>query len=106
MKHIHLSLIAIITLFATSCHSAGNGDSSSSERTPDSVAISYGVQHAQKLIDAEPDTTAMRRVLLDTRAYETSMRQEGLNNSADDYIKAFEDYIRSNDTPLAVALGL
>lgn len=103
MKHFPLSLILILSLF-TSCHSDGNG--TSSERTTDSVAVNYGHRHAQQLIDAQPDTPAMRRVLLDTRAYETRMRQEGLNQSADDYIQAFESHIRANDSTLAIALGL
>lgn len=103
MKQFLLSLLVILPLF-TSCHSNSNG--TSSEHTTDSVAVSYGHRHAQQLIDAQPDTPAMRRVLLDTRAYETRMRQEGLNQSADDYIQAFESHIRSNDSKLAVALGI
>ncbi len=105
MKQFTLALLVILALLS-SCNSNDKGNGSSTDRPIDSVAINYGQKHAQQLLDAQPDSTAMRRIMLDTRAYETRLRQEGLDYSADDYINAFETHIRSNDPALAIALGI
>ncbi len=99
MKHlIFISIAATLTL--TACGGGKKGDSSADPEV-DTVAQRYGRQHAALLIEADPDTTAMRRIILETRSYETKLRQEGLNYSADDYIQAFEEHIRANDSTLA-----
>lgn len=105
MKHLYLVIFTTIILSASCGNSPGNSDPSTSRPT-DSTAVDAGQQQARLMVEADPDTAAMRRILLDTRAAETKLRQQGLNNSADDYIQAFEDYIRSASPTLTRDLGL
>lgn len=104
MKHLNLVIFTAIIL-ASCGNSSGNSDPSACPLT-DSTAVDAGQQQARLMVEADPDTAAMRRILLDTRAAETKLRQQGLNNSADDYIQAFEDYIRSASPTLTRDLGL
>lgn len=104
MKLTTIAIIAVATL--ASCGSSADKSDSSASRQADSTAIDAGRQQGRLMIEADPDTAAMRRVLLETRAAETKLRQQGLNNSADDYIQAFEDYIRSTSPTLTRDLGL
>lgn len=100
----HFSAIIIASTLLTAACNTGGGGQNTATHTLDTTAVRYGREQAIKLMQADPDTLAMRRILLDTRASETRLRQEGLHDSADDYIKGFEDHIRANSPSLAAEI--
>ncbi len=99
---IAISTIAILT---ASC-SSGHDKQEKILTANDSVAMNYAQHQAELLIEAQPDTAEMCRILLDTRAKEQKLRSNGYDASADVMVKTFEQTIAGKDAKLASALGL
>lgn len=84
---------ALLVAAAAACSNSGN-------KAADPEAYALGEAHAQRLIDAEPDTAAMSSCLLDVRTRETDLRHRLGDAAADSYIEGFESYVRANDPSL------
>lgn len=106
MKHtLYAIAISIIIGLTASC-SSGHDNQGTTLTANDSVAMNYAQHQAELLIEAQPDTAEMCRILLDTRAKEQKLRSKGYDASADVLVKAFEKTIANQDAKLASALGL
>lgn len=102
---VYTIAIAIIAILTASC-SSGHDKQEAIRTANDSVAINYAQHQAELLIEAQPDTAEMCRILLETRAKEQKLRSNGYDTSADVMVKTFEQTIAGKDTKLATVLGL
>lgn len=74
---------------------------SSEEREKADSASRLGREHAQRVIDCKSDTLRMQYLLLEVRSREQLLRSNGYQQAADTYVRAFEEYIKSNNDSLA-----
>jgi hypothetical protein len=100
-SHTKLLIIALTALLVTAC-SSGSKHVSKADL---SAAEQMGRQRAMEFAPtADLDTLQIEERLLDIRAREHHLRQEGYNSVADAYIKAFTTTLDSINPDLAAKL--
>lgn len=68
------------------------------------VARQLGEQHAIEILHEEPTGRELIMRLLEIRAFEHTLREEGNNQAADAYISSFTSFINENNDSLATMI--
>ncbi len=63
---------------------------------PDVVAIKHGREDAMKVLQTQAGTMERQSAILHIKSQESKLRLNGYNHSADDYIKAVNDYLEKH----------
>jgi len=98
MKPLHITAIAAICAIS----SATIASCSCSRESKDIAAAGeLGQKHAAQLCDTVLSPHELHYRLLDIRSREWQMRSNGFDSAADNYIAAFETYIKEHNPTLA-----
>ncbi|MDO4320221.1 MAG: hypothetical protein Q4C34_06550 [Bacteroidales bacterium] len=92
-----LLIVSIVTLVSwlmsgTVGCTRGGGDF----RRPVTEAIECGRRDAEKVMSTAPESMERQRALLDIRAREAELRENGHAHAADDYINSATDYLKTH----------
>ncbi len=98
MNHVYKAfLLILLAVFVSSC---GGEEKQDSSANVDEYVVK-GENAAKELLALGNDSVKIQCQLLNVRSVEHSIRENGDNDQADAYVKAFEKYITTQNDSLA-----